>query len=205
MFISTILPPATVNPSTAKGCSPANVTTPGAPLTKAIAGGGEERVDEFPLLGDRRLGSGCRSETATSAAGELSRGRLGAIDDRGDLLERHVERVVENDRQPFCGGERVEHDQQSQADRVRDQRFVLGVDGVDRGDDRVGHVRADRLLASRGTGAQDVEADPSDDGREPRTQIVHLAGVGAAQTQPGLLDGVVCLAERAEHPVGDRP
>ena len=32
-----------------------------------------------------------------------------------------------------------------------------------------------------------------------------LLGVGAAEPQPGLLDGVVGLAQRAEHPVGDRP
>ena len=32
-----------------------------------------------------------------------------------------------------------------------------------------------------------------------------LARVGAAEPQPGLLHGVVGLAERAEHPVGDRP
>ena len=30
-------------------------------------------------------------------------------------------------------------------------------------------------------------------------------GVGAAEAQPGLLDGVVGLAQRAEHPVGHRP
>jgi hypothetical protein len=125
MFISTILPRATVNPTTERGSSPANATTPvrvdqRAPLDVpepleadrprsdcsrptedsrpawacrpgvgaehnvrvehrqervevAVAGGSEERVDEFPLRGEICVGGGCRSETAASAAGELSR------------------------------------------------------------------------------------------------------------------------------------
>jgi hypothetical protein len=38
---------------------------------------------------------------------------------------------------------------------------------------------------------------------QPR-RILDLARVGAADPQPGVLDGVVRFAERAEHPVGDR-
>jgi hypothetical protein len=31
-------------------------------------------------------------------------------------------------------------------------------------------------------------------GRQPATEVLHLARVGAAEPQPGFLDGVVCLA-----------
>ena len=36
-------------------------------------------------------------------------------------------------------------------------------------------------------------------------EVLDLAGFGAAEPQPGLLHGVVGLADRAQHPVGDRP
>jgi hypothetical protein len=40
--------------------------------------------------------------------------------------------------------------------------------------------------------------------RQPSAKVLDLARVGAAEPQPRVLDGVVGLAERAEHPVGDR-
>lgn len=41
--------------------------------------------------------------------------------------------------------------------------------------------------------------------REPaRAADEPQAGVGATEAQPGFLDGVIGLAERAEHPVGHR-
>ena len=33
---------------------------------------------------------------------------------------------------------------------------------------------------------------------------VDVARIGAAEPQPGFLDGVVCLVVRAEHPIGHR-
>lgn len=95
--------------------------------------------------------------------------------------EGHVEDVMQDERQPFGGSERLEHDQQREPDRVRDQRFVRGVDGTDRRDDRIGHVGINRLFASGGAGAQRVETDPGHHGGQPRAQIVHPAGVCAAE------------------------
>ena len=54
-------------------------------------------------------------------------------------------------------------------------------------------------------GAQRVQAQPRDDGREPAAEIGDIARVGPAETEPRLLDRVVGLADRAEHPVGHRP
>src|SRR5215467_9042564 len=40
---------------------------------------------------------------------------------------------------------------------------------------------------------------------KPRAKILDPAGVGAGESQPGLLDDVVRLGERAEHPAGHHP
>jgi uncharacterized protein YjbJ (UPF0337 family) len=80
--------------------------------------------------------------------GQLAR-RLGrAVDDRRDLVEGHREDVVEHEREALGRAERVEHDEQCDADRVGQQRLVLGVGPVRRVDDGVGHVRRVALLAT---------------------------------------------------------
>jgi hypothetical protein len=90
---------------------------------------------------------------AAGAARELPRRGWGALDDRRDLIEWHGEDVVEDEGEPLGGSERVEDDEQRQPDRVGEQRLLLGVDAVLGADDRVGHVRAERLL---GPGARDL-------------------------------------------------
>jgi hypothetical protein len=51
--------------------------------------------------------------------------------------------------------------------------------------------------------AQHVEAEAGDDRREPSAEVVDRVGIDAAEPQPRFLHGVVGLAERAEHPIGD--
>jgi hypothetical protein len=53
-------------------------------------------------------------------------------------------------------------------------------------------------------GAQHVQAHPADDRGQPSDQVPDGTGVGAAEPQPRFLDGVVGVAQRAEHPVGQR-
>src|SRR5262249_5049101 len=53
--------------------------------------------------------------------------------------------------------------------------------------------------------AQHVEAYPRNDRCQPSAQVLDTARCGAAEPQPGFLDGVVRLGQRAEHPVGYRP
>ena len=48
-------------------------------------------------------------------------------------------------------------------------------------------------FAARPARSQHVEADPPDDRRQPGAQVVDVARVGAAQADPGFLDGVVRL------------
>jgi hypothetical protein len=81
MFISTILPPATVKPSTAKGASPANVTTPGAPLTSASV--------IAAICSNGTSNTSCRTNASRSAGGRLSaRGRSIPLE-----LDAHVRQV----------------------------------------------------------------------------------------------------------------
>ena len=61
------------------------------------------------------------------AARELtSRGRR-ASDDRGDLLERHPEHVVQDEGEALGRCQRLEHDEQREPDRVGQQRLVVRV------------------------------------------------------------------------------
>jgi hypothetical protein len=146
----------------------------------------------------------CTADAAPRTTRELA-GRLGGpVDDRRDLVERDGEHVVQDEGQPFGRGQRLEHDQQRQADRVGEQRLVLGVGPVCGIDDRVGNVHVERLLGPRSARAEHVQRHACHDRRQPGAKVLDLARVGAAEPQPGVLDGVVSLAERAEHPVGDR-
>ena len=174
-------------------------------LEVAIARGGEEGVDDPSLSGEVGVGHrGCPLDAAPRAAGELPRRLRRAIDEAGDLVERHGEHVVQHERQPLGRCERLEHHEQRQPHRVGQQRLVLGLGPVVAADDRVGHADVQRLLAPRPARAQHVEAHPRDDRRQPRAQVLDFARVRSAEPQPALLDRVVGLAQRAEHLVGHR-
>jgi hypothetical protein len=114
---------------------------------------------------------------------------------------------VQHERQPLGRRQRLQHHQQRQPDPLGQQRFLLRVGLVLAADDRVGqvHGRVQRLLAPLPARAQHVQAHPRDHPGQPAAEVVDAAGVGAAEPQPALLDGVVGLGERAEHLVGDRP
>ena len=100
----------------------------------ALAGGGEEGVDDLSLAAEVGVREWGRSlDPAAGAARELpGRGR-GALDDRRDLIEGHGEHVMEDEREPLGGSQGVEHDEQRQPDRVGEQRLMLGVDVRPRG------------------------------------------------------------------------
>ena len=163
------------------------------------ARGGEERVGHLPLPGQAAPGNrGRAAYPAAGAAGQLAdRGRR-AAGDRRDLVERQAERVVQHERDPFSGRERIEHHEHREPDRVREHRLLLGT-----GNRRLLDVQ--RLLAPRLARAQHVQAHPGDDGREPSLDVVHGAPAGAGGVNPAFLDRVLGVAQGAEHPVGHRP
>ena len=260
MSISTILPPATVKPTTASGRPRGATTSPAAPLTSAgRANAGEPRDRAAPARprpraprisrsarraqrrrgrpGARRPGrappAARRSRRrgrppgrprparaggpgprrapapplhpAAGAAGELPRGGRRAPDDGRDLVERHGEHVVQHEREPLGRGSAsrappAARDRPSRpaAPRARGRVRPRGSRSARARGRPSGSSRRDlrERSMSRRTRATTVVSQP------PRFST--LAGVGAVEPEPGLLDGVVGLAERAEHPVGHR-
>jgi hypothetical protein len=65
-------------------------------------------------------------------------------------------------------------------------------------------VHVERLLTSRLARAEHVQGAARDNGGQPGAEVLDLARVGAAEPQPSVLDSVLGLAERPQHPVGDR-
>jgi hypothetical protein len=111
--------------------------------------------------------------------------------------------VVQHEGDPFGRAQRVQHDEQRPADRVGQDRllFRLAVRTGRRAGG--GHLLAEQVFTAGRAGAQHVQAHPGHDRPQPRGQVLHLADVGALETEPGFLDGVLRFAGRAEHPVGD--
>jgi len=57
---------------------------------------------------------------------------------------------VEDERKPLGRAQRLEHDEQRETDRIRDQRLVLRGGAVGGIDDRIGEAQVEWLLAARG-------------------------------------------------------
>src|SRR5919106_4965105 len=94
-----------------------------------IARSGEERIDNLSLscqISVRFRGS---LYAPPRAAGELLGGGFGAVENSGDVRKRHAEHVVQHEREPLGGSERVEHHEPRQPDSVGEDRLLLGVDG----------------------------------------------------------------------------
>jgi hypothetical protein len=123
-------------------------------------------------------------------------GRLGrAPDQRRDLLEGQVEQVVEDEREALGGGQGIDHDLQGEADRVGQQHLLFGIEPALQGHDRIRDARLQGLLALGVARAQQVETDPGDDRGQPRLEVADLVGPCAADTLPGVLDGVVGVGQ----------
>jgi len=127
------------------------------------------------------------------AAGELLGCVRGSADDGPDLVEGHGEHVVQHERQPLGGTERVEDHEQGRADGIGQQRFVLGVAPGRGALDAVRQIPAGRFFAPGGAGPQHVERHPRDDRRQPPIEVLDGARVGPVEPDPGFLHGVVRL------------
>ena len=112
---------------------------------------------------------------------------------------------MQDEREPLRRRQRLEHDQERQADGVGEHRLLLGVEMLVARDDRVGQPSVlEEILAPGAPRAEHVQRDPRHDGREPAAQVLDPGLVGAAQAQPGLLHRVLGLRHGPEHPIGDR-
>jgi hypothetical protein len=102
-------------------------------------------------------------------------------------------------------GERtIEHDEESETDRVGEHGLLLGIGRGDVFRSRLGDFRVQGFFAARAARAKHVKADAGDDGGQPSAKIFDRVGIGAPEAQPGFLDGVVGLAERTQYAVRDR-
>jgi hypothetical protein len=144
-------------------------------------------------------------DSAARTAGQLTRSFGSPADHFGNLVKRRAEQIVKYERKPLGGIETVEHDEQCETDRIRQDCFLFGIDRFrDDGCRRyIRCVRGERLFAARRARAKHVETHARDDGRQPAAKIFDRAGIGAAETQPSLLHRIVGLTGRTEHSVRD--
>ena len=169
----------------------------------AVPHGSHERVHRLPL--PDRVGLdlvGRLSDAAAPTARQLASGGRGPVHDRRDLLERHREDVVQDERHPLRRRQLFEHALQSQPHRLADQRLLLRIAG---GPDyqRIGETLAQSLLAAGAPLPESVEADASHHRAQPGAQVRDLAGRRSRQPEPGLLHRILGLGYRPQHPVGD--
>ena len=158
---------------------------------------GEERVDDLPLTGEiwikrRRT----PAHPAARAARELTRRCRRTADDRGDIVKRDGEGVVQHKGESLGGRQCLEDDKQGEPYGIGEHGLLFRRRG--RG---VGQLEADGLLAAKSSRAQEVQADPRDDRRHPSVDVLDVVRTRSAHTEPGVLDGIVGLGKRAEHAV----
>ena len=172
-----------------------------------LARGGEEGVDHFPLTGDVGVGGWTsaprtrrRARLASCLAVAGERPTIGAISSKGRSnmscrtnASRSAGARVSS---TTCSASPTESaSSASSSGLVPSARLTTGS----------GTCTPDGLLTPRVARTQHVQAHPGDDRGQPAAEVIDAAGVRPAQAQPGFLDGVVGLGERAEHPVGHRP
>ena len=83
---------------------------------------------------------------------------------------------MQDKREPLGRRQRLQHYHQRGADRIREYGLLFGVDAVVL-DPCLGVV--EWVLAPHSAGAQDVQADPRDDGGQPGAQVAYVADVAA--------------------------
>ena len=175
-----------------------------------VAGPGrrQERVDDPPLDGE--VGVRDRApptDPPPSAAGQLARGGGRPLDDRRDLVERDGRtrrggRTRGARAATASRGRRAARARPSRRGRRR-PRGCRGAARPPAAHDRLRQPRPGVGLAPRRARPEHVEADPADRDREPATQVIGASRVAPIEADPCLLDGVVGLGHRAEHPVAD--
>jgi hypothetical protein len=72
------------------------------------------------------LRTGIQKPEAACAAGELPRGVGRAPHNLGDFLEGQIEHIVQDESEALGGNEAVKYHEQSDADRICEERFTFG-------------------------------------------------------------------------------
>ncbi len=148
----------------------------------------------------------CRHRGPVAGPGWPTAGWPSATDPPWGRSRRRAGRTCRGGRRPVVRrGRAHQHDLEGQADRIGQEGLLLGLRIAGRADDGVREVSRQRLVPPDMARAQHVEADAGDDRRQPSPEVLDLTRVGPADSDPGVLDGVVGVGERAQHPVGDGP
>ena len=173
----------------------------------AAARGGEEGVDDLPLAGEIGVGHRWPRPAPGGARGWRAAGPRSGSAPRSERSRRRARRT--------CRAARTRAARREPASRAR--RAARGRPS------RPAALRARGRSRPRGSRSGRARARPADSSRRDlreRSMSRHTRattvvsqpprfstplGVGAAEPEPGLLHGVVRLAQRAEHPVGHRP
>ena len=150
------------------------------------------------------------AHTSAALRGELPHGVVAPADRLRDLRERHAEHVVHHERHALGGGERIEHHEQSHADRLIERQTVQWIRMRHGGERRTVRQRFREplphvALAPHPRRSQHIEADAAGDTREPRGRVADPGAFLDRQSIPphvGLLHGIFRIGHRAEHPVG---
>ena len=134
---------------------------------------------------------GCAAHAATRAACELPRRLRCPSDDRGDVIEGHVEHVVQHKCNALCRWQRIEQDQEGHADRIGEHcLFLRAFAGSDCCNVATRIIRR-QLLAPADPPFHRIETDARNDAREPAFEIRNARNIRAADPQPAFLQRVV--------------
>jgi hypothetical protein len=83
---------------------------------------------------------------------------------------------VQDECNPLGRSQRVEHDEEGEADRIAEQRRMLRIDPIFAIEDWLRNVWVKGLLAPRRPRPQHVQTHAGDDRRQPSAQVLDLAG-----------------------------
>ena len=102
---------------------------------------------------------------------------------RRDLVEWHGEHVVEHERNPLGGSQRLEADEERETDRVAEKHLMLGIDPVIAIEDGLRNEPGEGLLTPRCPRAEHIETDSRSDGRQPPAHVLDVGRVGPADPE----------------------
>jgi hypothetical protein len=110
-------------------------------LEVAVPRGGEEGVDNGPLPGEVYIRCGGPvTHPVTGTAGQLPRRGGSALNQRGNLLERHGEEIVQHEREPLVRRQGTDHHLQRKPHGIRHQGLSFRVGGTSSVDHRIRHA-----------------------------------------------------------------
>lgn len=137
------------------------------------------------------------------AAGELACRRGRPFNHGRDLLERDAEQIVEHEGDSLGRIQRVEHDEEREADRLGGHGFGFRIARGRRPGDRNGEVRGLFVLRARFARAQVIETHARGHGGQEAAQVRDLIDVGGRHAEPRLLHRIVSLVRRTKQALGD--